>query len=117
MNKHNLVRSAVIAAIITIIFVVIITVAGELYTTPDAAGKSVKPIKDFLKELHGHHWVGKGIWAVILFIISTAGLYLAGRNAPGESKLTLVVSMLSWALILGTLALYGFFAYEYVISH
>ena len=116
MNKNNLIRSTLIGASVAVVFVVIITIAGELYKIMGPDGKTmINPIKDFLKALHGHHWVGKGIWAVALFVISSAVMYFAGRNNSGERQLSMYVSMLTIMLIAGTALLFGFFIYEYSI--
>jgi hypothetical protein len=116
MNKNNLIQSTLIGAAIAVVFIVVITIAGELYKVVGPDGKAmINPIKDFLKALHGHHWVGKGVWAVGLFILSTGIMYLVGRKDGEERRLDSYVSMLSYVLIFGTVALFGFFTYEYMI--
>jgi len=117
MNKHNLIQSALVGAMVTIAFVVIITIAGELYKVTGVDGKAINPIKDFLKGLHGHHWVGKSIWAIGLFVITTVGTYLSCKNYTTEHPLNKYVWFLTVALILGTAILYAFFAYEFVTLH
>lgn len=109
MNRNQLVSSVLIGAYVAVIFVVIITIAGELYKV---GGANV--IKDYLKGLHGHHWVGKGIWAVGTFLIASAISYFVGRN-KAESTVAYHAKVLAWVLALGTLVLYGFFTYEYLI--
>lgn len=117
MQKQQLVYSALIASSITILFVVLITIAGELYKVVDATGKTINPIKDFLKSLHGHHWVGKSYWAIALFVVATAVLYALYQKCSAEQSLLRGVRILTLSLILGTLALYGFFTYEYLMHH
>lgn len=117
MNRQQLLRSTLIGTAVTIAFVVIITIAGELYKVVGADGKSINPIKEFLKALHGHHWVGKGIWATGLFIIASAAQYLVFRKNTTEHSLAPYVTLVTWSLILGTLVLFGFFTYEFVIHH
>lgn len=106
-----------IGAYVAVIFVVIITIAGELYKVTGVDGKTVNPIKDFLKALHGHHWVGKGIWAVALFIITSGGSYLSLRGPADENRVSCHTSILAWTLALGTLILFAFFIYEYIVLY
>lgn len=117
MNKLSLVLSTNISAVVTIVFITAITIAGELYKVVGADGKMVNPIKDYLKALHGHHWVGKGVWAVALFVILSCILYFTLRNKKDDRSIAWTLSLLTWALILGTLAIFGFFTYEFAISH
>ena len=117
MHKQNLVQSLCVSAAVTVVFVVLITIAGELYRVPGADGKLVNPIKDFLKALHGHHWVGKGVWAVLLFLITTGTLYFIDAKSGRTPSLKLAVSLATYATILGTVVLFGFFTYEYFIAH
>ena len=65
-NKQKLIISSAIAAIITIAFVAIITIWGELSV----------PLKDWLKNFSGHHWVSKSIFSALLYIVATKILYL-----------------------------------------
>lgn len=117
MQKYNLVRSSLIASSLTIIFIVIITLAGELYKVTGMDGKVVNPIKDFLKALHGHHWVGKGIWAIGLFLLATLIFYYVGRKHDDMHKLSSYITILIGTLISGTVLLYGFFTFEFIVSH
>jgi hypothetical protein len=113
VNKNALAQSTLIGAITTILFVALITIAGELYKVTGVDGKSINPIKEFLKSLHGHHWVGKGIWALALFIIVSGILYVMSRNHTNSNRLGCIISTLSWTLVIGTLVLFGFFMYEF----
>lgn len=115
MNKNNLIQSSLISASLTIIFVTILTIAGELYKVTGADGKVINPIKDFLKMLHGHHWVGKSIWAIVFFIIATAVFYFVERNVEGDRKLGRYVTALTCALGTCTLILYAFTTYEFLV--
>lgn len=117
MYSKKLVQSTLVAVVVTIVFVVAITILGELYKVPGAEGKLVNPIKDLLKTLHGHHWVGKSIWAVGVFGITNLGTYIYARWAQKEFSLTRLTRIATYTLIIGILALYGFFTYEYLIAH
>ncbi len=117
MNSNKLLKSSVLSGALTLVFILAITIAGELYKVAGANGAMVNPIKDLLKSLHGHHWVGKGIWAIALFLVSWLLLYFVTKESESDGKLSTYVSMLSYTLIAGTLAFYGFFTYEYLIAH
>jgi surface polysaccharide O-acyltransferase-like enzyme len=108
MNRNQFVKSVLIGAYVSVIFVVIITIAGELYKVTGV------DIKTFLKNLHGHHWVGKGIWAVALFLLTSGASYLVNRGKT-EDTTSRHVSVLAWTLALGTITLFAFFGYEYAI--
>lgn len=66
MNKPKLIISSAYAALITIIFVVAITIFAELSV----------PLKDLLKNFSGHHWTSKSIFSVLLYAACTTLLYL-----------------------------------------
>ena len=115
MNKHYLTRSIIIGSIIAIVFIVIITIVGELYKIPGADGKMVSPIKDLLKSLHGHHWVGKGIWAVGLFSVTTIATFLVNYRNQDQRSLNPLIALLTATLLIGTITLLGFNIYEYLV--
>lgn len=99
------------AVIITSIFVAIITILGELVVVDD-----VKVIKNWLEATHGHHWVGKGIWTLILFAVSgfIGYMSLKLKHIPTPAKLVRIAAHVAiWMSVLITL----FFYYEYVIAH
>lgn len=94
-----------IATIVTIVYIPLITVAGELYP----------PLKDFLKSVFWHHWLGKSVVLVILFItvalISGAFLPKHEENNDKDGK------FLTWALYSATLSALTvllFFMVEYM---
>jgi len=100
-----LLKATMLAAASSVILVVFLTVVGELYS----------PLKDFLKESLYHHWVGKGVWSVVLFAVITLATYPIFKKRNVTTKTSLV--LLNTALIAGTLILFLFFVYEYVIHH
>ncbi|MCF7815964.1 MAG: hypothetical protein K9M10_00930 [Candidatus Pacebacteria bacterium] len=115
MNKHQLVKGILLGATMAVIFAVIITIAGELYKVVGIDGKSLNPIKDLLKEWHGHHWVGKGIWAAIVFGVTILTSYTLSKKDFSEVSLNKYVSLLTYSVSLGTILLFVFFGYEYMI--
>src|SRR3989304_8631895 len=98
MNKPRLIISSAYAAILTIIFVVVLTIWAEL----------APPLKDWLKAFSGHHWTSKSIFSALLYFVATAALYPVFSKSSG-SQLRRSLSLTIIAVILGTLTLTGFF--------
>lgn len=94
----RLILSSAWAAIITNIFVVTITIWGELSA----------PLKDWLKNFSGHHWTSKSILAVLLYAVATVLFYFVLR-APNESRVQKTLFALLLSLPLGILAIALFY--------
>ena len=101
-NKTKSLHAITVGAIIAVIFVMIITIAGELFS----------PLKSLLKEAHQHHWVGKGVWSIIIFVVVSGIFYFTGKHS-GNTITSRLLNVLSWILILSALALFVFFIYEF----
>ncbi len=83
IDKTILTRTSVSSLIIAMIFVTAITILADL----------VPSIKDWLKNTHGHHWVGKGIWTVLLFTFFTIVSYpLFKRNVCDLSPRAVIMA-------------------------
>lgn len=74
MTTRHLVASTG-AAITSIIFVVIITIAGELSPT----------LKAFLKALTTHHWITKSIGTLVVYAVAYPIVYATHRNPTDKS--------------------------------
>lgn len=92
-----------IAVIVSSLFVATITVIADL----------VLPIKDWLKNTYGHHWVGKGIWVLILFVFFTVTSYPFLRKNSCDLSPKMVYAAGHFALV-STLIITAFFLYEYL---
>ncbi|MEK7624794.1 MAG: hypothetical protein AAB467_00415 [Patescibacteria group bacterium] len=102
MNKSKLIISSAAAAILSIIFVVVITIWAEFSA----------PLKGWLKNFSGHHWTSKSIFSVLLYSVATPIIYfLPCKHADTCLKRTL--NLLLIAVALGVLALTLFFAEHY----
>lgn len=99
MNKLKLTTSSTYAAIVTIIFVVIITIFAEFSV----------PLKDWLKHFSGHHWTTKSIFSVLLYAATTMILYFLLPKQSGNS-LRKTLGFLLVFTILGVIILALFFA-------
>jgi hypothetical protein len=105
-KHHSVIHASLIAAVASAILIVVLTVAGEL----------VAPLKNFLKDAHHHHWIGKGIWAAGLFAVVALIVVVAGKPSD-ESKLSRSVNILSYTLIATTIILYLFFIWLSTVHH
>ena len=98
MNKPKLITSSASATIITIVFVVVITVWAEFSV----------PLKNWLVNFSGHHWTSKSIFSVLLYAVAALVLYLALGN-PSENRLRKALVLLLVFTALGTIVLAAFF--------
>ncbi len=98
MNKPRLIIASAYAAILTIIFVVVITIWAEM----------AAPLKDWLKAFSGHHWTSKSILSILLYLSATTLFYLVFRKVEGE-KIRKAISILLAAVVLGVVAITAFY--------
>lgn len=98
VNKSKLIISSAYAAIITTIFVVVITIWAELSA----------PLKDWLKNFSGHHWVSKSIFSALLYVSVAALLYALPRQYNENSTGKIIYFLLAF-LMLGVAAIALFF--------
>lgn len=104
-KKNKIITSFAISAIVAIVFVVFATIFGELY----------KPFKDSLKDIFSHHWIGKGVIAIVIFYaLGFLGYFSAKDDEDGMIKMLKIVF---WVALIGVLAITGFYLYEYFLVH
>jgi len=102
--KQKLIRPLALGVIAAVVFVAIATIVGELYA----------PLKNWLAETFSHHWIGKGVLSLAIFAgVSFLSLLILGEEDPNEESA--VVWVLFWAMLVGTLAITGFYVYEWMI--
>jgi|SRR3990172_7632185 len=101
MNKDKLVLSIIKSAIITIIFIALITIGADLYV----------PLKDWLKATFSHHWVGKGILSAILFAVLIVIFNFVIKDSSIK-KVTKKLYILFWVTGLSGAAIVAFFLWE-----
>jgi len=107
MDKKLRIANAFIAgAIVSSVFVVASTIGGELY----------KPFKDWLAGTFYHHWVGKGILSIVIFL-AVALLYAFIVKHPTEERVRRILLALFAVIVLSALAILLFYLYEFNISH
>ena len=104
MKSIKLVFSSIISSIVAVIFITIITIGGELSV----------PLKNWLKNLTGHHWVSKGVIMLLIYVISLGIFYLIFKNLTTNS-INKALKILNWLVVLGVLAILGFFTWHYLV--
>lgn len=93
--------AAVKSAIVSVVFITLLTVVADLYA----------PIKDLLKAAFTHHWVGKGILSVVLFFASLLVFYPLSKS-DRETELSRLIRALAFTAYAGTFVLIAFFLLE-----
>lgn len=82
------VKAAAEATILVAILVTVLTIGGELWN----------PLKDVLKGIFIHHWLGKGVLSIIVFIL----VYLIRKKAYTRTDST--IRTLYCAVIVSSIA-------------
>lgn len=104
-KKNKIINSFGVAAIVAIIFIVFATIFGELY----------KPFKNYLADTFSHHWIGKGVIAIVIFYaLGFLGYFSASDN---EDVITILLKIVFWIAVIGVLTISGFYLYEYFLVH
>ncbi|HEY4523485.1 MAG TPA: hypothetical protein VJK04_01265 [Candidatus Paceibacterota bacterium] len=98
INKQKLIISSAYAAIITIVFVVVITIWAELSV----------PLKTWLANFSGHHWTSKSIFSALLYTVVTIILYWLPQKEV-DDYLARALNFLLAFTALGTIIITLFF--------
>jgi len=97
-------RSLSFALVLTVVSVVALTIAGEW----------VGAIKDALTRLTGHHWLSKGVIALVVFALGALLASALPRNKE-EAEAAVVWSWVATCSVLsGVLVLFLFFIGHFV---
>ena len=91
-------NAVILSAILTIIYITVITVAADLYP----------PLKEALKNASSHHWIGKSITAIVIFVIFKA-IFVSLKP---KIKTALLLNWLTIVSVLATLVILAFFTWE-----
>lgn len=94
------ITSLSISATVVIWLIVVMTILSELS----------EPFKLAIAQLGGHHWVGKGVTAVVVFIIVYLVFYKI-KESNNVFKNTLWVAA---STILGGLIIFGFYLQHFI---
>lgn len=95
-------QSSAWAASITVAYLTLVTIIGELYA----------PLKNLLADWFSHHWIGKGVSGLIIFLL--AWLLIYGATKPeSESRAARALKVLAWLGALGAILILAFYIYEF----
>jgi len=98
MTKN--IKALSLSTILVIAITAILTIWSELSST----------LKTFLASLTGHHWVTKGVFSIILFVI----LALILSKTTKESKdIWPMAKLVGWITLLSTLAISLFYVWHF----
>lgn len=89
------------AAMASIIWVAASTIVGELHA----------PFKDWLKATLTHHWVGKSVIAIAIFVFVALVATLLSRRLTSV-YVVFLLRLLVWISIIGVIAIVGFYIYK-----
>ena len=84
----------------TIWLIVIVTIWGELST----------PFKTFLANITGHHWVTKGVFSLVFFVLLYLLSSTASKDAMDIMKETYYILV---SVILGGLIIFLFYVWHF----
>ncbi|GMR19170.1 MAG: hypothetical protein BMS9Abin34_298 [Patescibacteria group bacterium] len=106
MDKRlKIIQSFIISATAAAVFIPLITIITELNPA----------VKDFLKSAFTHHWIGKGVLALGIFLVG-APLVSLIRTKAETGRTSFWLKILTATAILGSLAILGFYLYEVFLS-
>lgn len=89
-----------ISTIIVIWLVVVMTIVSEISES----------LHSFLAKVGGHHWVGKGITAVVVFILLNL-IFSKMKESENVLKNTVYIVV---STVLGGLIIFGFFLWHFI---
>jgi len=102
-DKYKLIYSSSLAAIVSVIYVVIITIWAE-----QSGG-----LKDWLTGLTGHHWVSKSIFTLVIYAGLLFIFYFTAKRVD-NAKVKKYLNALTWTAILGTGVILLFYTGHYL---
>lgn len=87
------------SASVTIVFIMAITITADFQPA----------FKDWLKETFTHHWVGKGILAVVIFILAA---HFTRPSSDDEALLARALNGTVRTAVFCSVVLFGLYVYE-----
>ncbi len=98
INTGALIKST----IASIWYVVVVTIGAEIYA----------PLKDFFVKVGGHHWTGKSILTIGLFIVVYFALSrMRDSDKPERGIWAVIVNA-----IIGGIVIIGYFIWHFLIA-
>lgn len=105
-KRTKLLHSAICAAAVTAVFIAAITVSAEFSV----------PLKDWLKTVFTHHWLGKSALSIVLFIAVTFFGYFLPLKTDADTIRKRML-LLFWVSLISALIIIVFFGYEAFFAH
>jgi hypothetical protein len=102
MNKLRSIYASATGAIISIVAVTAVTIAGELS----------EPFKNWIKGFTGHHWITKSWLSIIVFFLGYMIVRAVVRD-PAPVRVRRMLGMLVTFAFLGTAAFFILFFWEH----
>lgn len=96
-------RACVLSAIVTVIFIAASTILAEIYPA----------FKDFLAKTFYHHWVGKSLLAVFLFLLGFPFFLLISKKSDLD-RLENAISAIFWVSVAAVVTIALFFIFHFL---
>lgn len=95
-------RAAATGATVSVLVTTILTIISDLH----------RPFWNWLRDVFGHHWLGKGYIAAGIFLLV---LFITSRRVDADGQRTnTMLSLLVWVTLVCAVGLAGFFWYEFI---
>jgi len=107
INKSKILNSFISGAISSVVFLVLITVVADLIPT----------LKDWLKSSFYHHWIGKGVLAILIFFVIQGLMAIYSRGKNTKKNIIENLWILNLVSIFGVFAMFMFFIIETFFIH
>jgi uncharacterized membrane-anchored protein len=102
-KKIQILKVSLISSIFVIVFIVFATILSEVY----------KPFKNLLVDIFSHHWIGKSILSVLIFLFIW---FLSFRFIKGTEPKDLEICLrrFIYIIILGFFSILLFFVWHFL---
>ena len=95
------IKSLNYSTILTICLIVVLTISGELSNS----------LKTFLASITGHHWVTKGVFSLIFYVII---YFLISKTVEDGADSTRQIIYAIITTVLGGVIIFGFYIWHFV---
>ena len=106
MDKIKLAYASAIATVLTIIYVVAVTIYAEFSA----------PFKNFLASFTGHHWITKSLSSVGLYVLVVLVIYTFKRHSATEAGLNKILWLIFGTAIAGSVFIAGFYFWHFLAT-
>lgn len=104
-KKTAIIKAFINGAVAAILTITLLTVAADLYS----------PLKDLLKQLFSHHWIAKGVIAILVFLtVGFFGWFFRAGTDGGSADVAQGLKTLFWTTAFSIFIVFGFFVWEFL---